>query len=334
MTAVSLGDLAQSFMLRQRNTSLKQDMNRLTIELATGQVANVRQVLAGNVSYLTDIERKLAVLSGYDVATTEATHFTNSMQTVLGRLDALTQTLSSSLLIAGSTAVGASSGDLAAEARHAFESMVGSLNSNVAGRYLFAGTATDRAPLADSDTILNSLKSAMAGAATPADMMAAAQAWFDAPTGYAAVAYQGSADSLAPFTLSQMERLTLDIRATDPGIGKMLRLAAVSALADDPAFGLTVDAQADLHSMTAQDMLAAQGDITALRANVGSAEARIDRVAARHAAEVTSLNFAKTALLEIDPFESATQLEEVQFQLQSLYSVTVRMSQLNLANFL
>jgi flagellar hook-associated protein 3 FlgL len=44
--------------------------------------------------------------------------------------------------------------------------------------------------------------------------------------------------------------------------------------------------------------------------------------------------FAKTGLLEIDPFEAATKLEEVQFQLQSLYSVTVRMSQLSLVKFL
>ncbi|MGJ8626860.1 MAG: flagellin [Sulfitobacter sp.] len=334
MTAVSLGDLAQSFMLRQRNTALKQDMSRLTAELATGQVADVRQVLAGNYSYLTDIERKADILTGYSVATTEATHFASTMQTALEKLDGLTQTLSSSLLIAGTNTVGTSSADIAAEARGALDSMVGTLNTDIAGRYMFAGTATDQSPLVKSDVLIAELKFAMAGATTPADMMAAAEVWFDSPTGYAAVAYQGGTDPLSAFSLSSTETLTLDIRATDPGITKMLRLAAVSALSDDPAFGLAIEAQSELHALTAQDMLATQDNITALRAHVGSVEARIDTVAARNAAESTSLKFAKTALLEVDPFETATQLEEVQFQLQSLYSVTVRMSQLNLVNFL
>lgn len=334
MTAVSLGDLAQSFMLRQRNSALKQDMNRLTKELATGQVADVRQVLSGNYSYLTDIERKTDVLTGYRVATAEASHFASSIQVALGKLDGITQTLSSKLLIAGTSVVGTTSGDIATEARSAFEGMVGALNTDIAGRSLFAGAATDQQALVNSDTLLNELKLAIIGATTPTDIMAAANAWFDAPTGYAALAYQGATEPLAPFTVSQNEKVTLDLRATDPGISKMLRLAAVSALADDPAFGLDVTAQSELHALTAQDILATQDDITALRANVGSVEARIDTIASRNAAEMTSLDFTKSALLDVDPFETATHLEEVQFQLQSLYSVTVRMSQLSLVNFL
>ena len=62
--------------------------------------------------------------------------------------------------------------------------------------------------------------------------------------------------------------------------------------------------------------------------------ARLDRIATRNAAEVTSLTMAKNTLLEADPFEAATKLEEAQFQLQSLYTVTVRSSELSLVNFL
>lgn len=331
MTAVSLGDLAQSFMLRQRNSALKQDMNRLTTELATGQVADVRQVLAGNYSYLTEIERKTSVLSGYRVATSEATHFSGTMQTTLGRLDELTQDLSSSLLTAGTSA---GIVDTASEARNALKGMIGTLNTDIAGRYMFSGTATDQPPLVNAETLLNELQSVISGATTPADVMAAASAWFDSPIGYVAFAYQGATDPLSSFAVSQAESVTLDVRATDPGISKMLRLAAVAALADDPAFGLDVAAQSELYAISGREMLATQNDITALRANVGYVEARIDTIAARNAAEFTTLSFAKAALLEVDPFETATQLEEVQFQLQSLYSVTVRMSQLSLVNFL
>lgn len=331
MTAVSLGDLAQSFMLRQRNSALKQDMNRLTTELATGQVADVRKVLAGNYSYLTDIERKTDALAGYKVATSEVTHFASTMQTSLGRLSGLTETLSSSLLTVRITANAA---DTPAEAKATLQSMISTLNTDIAGRYMFSGTATDQAPLVDAETLLNELRTAIGGASTPADIMAAAETWFAAPTGYAALAYRGASDPLAPFAISQTESVTLDVRATEPSIGKMLRLAAVAALADDPAFGLDAASQTELHTRAGEEMFEAQDDITTLRASVGFTEARIDTVAARNEAELTGLSFAKAALLEVDPFEAATQLEEVQFQLQSLYSVTVRMSQLSLVNFL
>ncbi|WP_420010903.1 hypothetical protein [Tateyamaria sp.] len=59
MSSLSLGDLAQSFMLQRRGADLKAEMSRLNAELTSGQVSDVKAVLAGNVSYLTDIENDL-----------------------------------------------------------------------------------------------------------------------------------------------------------------------------------------------------------------------------------------------------------------------------------
>ncbi len=334
MTVASLGDLAQSFMLRHRNTALKQEMGRLSTELSTGQVADVRQVLAGNSSYLTDIERKLDILSGYAVATTEAAHFSSAMQIALGRFQEIGTDLATSLMVAGMSASSAASAETGSQARGALEALIGTLNTDIAGRRMFGGTATDRPPLADAETLLDALATAIAGATTPATMMSAAETWFDAATGFEATMYLGADSPLAPFALSQSETVTLDTRATDRELRDVLRLTAVAALADDPAFGLDLLAQSQLYGLTGQTLQGAQDDVIAMRARVGTAEARIDQVATRNAAEVTSLGYARTALLAIDPYEAATKLEEVQFQLQSLYSVTVRMSQLSLVNFL
>lgn len=334
MTSLNLGDMSQSFSLRQRNTFLKLEMDRLTTELASGQVADVRQVLAGNYSYLTDIERKMDILGGYSVATTEAGHFSDAMQTSLGQVEDLSVTLSASLLMAGTSAIGVSGSDTVAEARNALEAMVGAFNTDVAGRYLFSGTATDARPLASADDIIDELRTAITGATTPDAMIADATTWFDASTGFAALIYQGSDDALAPFALSQTENVTLDIRATDPKLYDMLKFTALAALADDPAFGLDISGQSELFDKLGQQMLGAKDDIIALRAEVGFVESRIEQIKARNASEVSSLEYARTALLEVDPYETATRLEDVQFQLQSLYSVTVRSAQLSLVNFI
>ena len=334
MAVASLGDLSHSHFLRRRNVALRQQIDRLTTELASGQVADPREVLAGNYSYLADIERRMAVLEGYRVATTEAGLFTGAIQTALGHIGDNGSALASSLMTAGTSAIGFSGSDTVAEARNTLEALIGAMNANTAGRYLFSGTATDQPPLPDAQTILAALRTAVSGASTPADLLAASQAWFDDPAGFGAVLYQGGADALSPYTLSETDRVALDVRAVDPALREVLRLTATAALAGDAAFGFDIAAQSDLFRAAGQQLLIAQDRLIALRAEVGFVEARIERIATRNAAEVTSLTFARLNLLEADPFETATRLEEAQFQLQSLYSVTVRMSQLSLANFL
>ena len=294
----------------------------------------MRNLLIGNYTFLTDAEHKAQVLEGFDVATTEATQFTGTMQFALGRFVEQAQKLASTLIAGGTNSSGTTPKELAAESRSSFSAMIGALNTSSAGRQLFSGTATNQQPMIDADTILADLSAAISGAATPADMIAQATAWFEDPTGFVASAYLGSDDPLTPFLLSDQEKVTLDLRASDPGFFPALRGAAVAAVATDPGFALNGSQQTDLFNLTSQELLQGQSSAVALQARVGFAEARIDLIATRNAAEATSLQFARNALLEVDPYEAATKLEEAQFQLQSLYSVTVRMSQLSLVNYL
>lgn len=334
MMVPTLGDLSQSYSMRQRNVALRTELARYSKELATGQVADVRQVLDGNYTYLTDIERKMDVLAGYAVATTEAGHFANGMQMVITEATDLARDLSSTLITAGTSALGAARPEIAREARTALDTLVDRINTNVSGRFLFSGTATDQPPLPDAQTLLDALSTAIAGAATPGDMIAATQAWFDDPAGYATTVYQGANDAMAPFALSETDRIGIDLRATDPEIKRILSLTAVAALADDAGFGLNAAEKADLFVTAGQSMLAARDGITSLGARVGFVEAHIESIATRNAVEQTSLSYAKAALLEVDPFEAATRLEDVQFNLQSLYAVTVRNAELSLVNFI
>lgn len=334
MTTSSIGDLSQSYMLRQRNSAIKQDIARLTEELATGQTADVRNVLIGNYAFLTDTERKTDVLAGYDVATAEAAQFTEAMQLSLETFGEQLGSLSATLISAGISPSGSNTQLLTTQAKDAFTAMIGTLNSSSAGRQLFSGNTTNQRPMADADAILADLTAAISGATTPADMMAQATAWFDDPAGFLASAYQGSANEMAAFTLSDRENVALDVRASDPELFAGLRGAAVAALATDGTFALSEPAQSELFGLASKELLQGESGVVTLQSRVGFAQARIDTITTRNAAEVTSLQMARNALLEVDPFEAATKLEEAQFQLQSLYSVTVRMSQLSLVNFL
>ncbi|MBD3665526.1 flagellin [Sulfitobacter aestuariivivens] len=334
MNTATSGDLAQAYFLRTRNAGLKQTIQYYTDQLATGQVSDLRGTVAGNYSFLTDVERKTTLLSGFKIATSEATQFTSAMQLALEHFADLSSNLSDTLLTAGGSAAATSTTDVAAQAHAVLDAMLGVLNTDVAGRHLFAGNATDQRPMRDSATLLADLTAAVSGAASPDDVMALATAWFDDPAGFETSMYTGGGAALSAFALSSRENLSIDVRANERGLKQALRNAAVAALANSPAFGFDVTTQGNLFALTGQDLLTGQKGIIDLQSRVGFSEANIDAVVTRNEAELTSLTLAKTALLEADPFDAATKLEEAQFQLQSLYSVTVRMSQLSLVNYL
>jgi flagellar hook-associated protein 3 FlgL len=181
---------------------------------------------------------------------------------------------------------------------------------------------------------MNDLRAVVSGQPTPEDMIAAAQAWFDDPAGFDASIYTGSATSLSAFQLSETEEVSLDIRATDPAIKSLIMNSALAAIASDPAIALDVEGRTELYRKTGLALQSGQDTLTKLRARVGVAQERIEAIETRNESEKTSMQFALGALLQADPFEVATELESVQFQLQSLYAATVRSSQLSLVNFL
>lgn len=334
MSSVSLGDLAQSFMLQRRSVDLRQEMSKLTDELSSGRVNDVRDVLAGNHNYLTGLERQLEVLEGYSVANGEAAYLTGAMQASLDRIQSFAGDLGLDLLLASGGPIGVVAGNPSENARIQLEGIINSLNDDIAGRSLFSGTATDRPPLESADVLIDQLRLAVAGQTTPEDIVTAATAWFDDPLGFDALVYTGGDTALAPFVLSETEIVSLDVRANDPALKNMLMHTALAALADDPALALSVPAQSELFGLTGIGLQSNQDQLTSLRSAIGFTEARIEKISARNQAEATSVEFARNSLLEADPFETATELENVQFRLQSLYSITVRSSQLSLVNFL
>lgn len=334
MASVSLGDLAQNFMLQRRGVALRKEMAQASEELTSGRVADVRQVTAGNFSYLNSVERDLRTLDGYKVVGTEAAQFTEATQLQLERIQEASADLGSSLLSLSFLPAGPQLDQGAAESRAKLETIFASLNADMAGRSLFAGTATDGAALTSVADLLSGLETAIAGAATPAAIRTAAETWFNDPSGFTATVYSGSSDNLASFRMTESEGVGGAVRADDQAIRNILMNVSLSALSDSSTLGYSLTVQAELQSDAGEALVANQQEITGLRGSVGAAQERIETLAARNAAQKTSLEYARDAFLSVDPYDAATRLEDVQFRLQSLYTVTSRMSDLSLVNFL
>jgi len=332
MSSLSVGDMAQSFTLTRSGAAMKTHIQRLSNELVSGLADDTAAHLSGDYGALAGIEASLAQLRGYKSVTTEAGLFTEAMQTALGRITDMTAELSQALLAGASPSGSSRIAALGTEAAQKFESAVSALNTRVADRSLFAGVATTTTPLPTGADLLDTLQSVVAGAISAADVQTALDDWFAAPTGYAA-AYLGG-DALAGVAVAPGEIARVDITAVDPSIRDTLKGLALSALIDRGVLAGSTVGQADLVRRSGEALLTVQTDLGVTTARLGTTQARIDQAAQRNTAETSALNIALSDLLSIDSYEVASRLQQTQVQLETLYTLTSRMSRLNLVNFL
>ena len=334
MSFTSIGDLSQSFQLRRDNARLKEGLQRLTAELSTGRIADLRAASGGDLRPLASVERSVSLLASVRTSNAEAALFAEVAQTALSDVQSGAETLSATALLARTSAVPAQIDAVGREAVQQFEAAVARLNMQAAGRTIFAGLATDGPALRPGSEILDTLETVVAGAATAADVGAALDAWFAPGGGYETLAYAGSPDPLRPFRVSPGESVDLPVTALAPAIRDTLRGLAMSALLDRGVLGGDVAERAALAGASGESLIAARDGLVTLRGQVGDAEAAIERSRVRNESERAAAERARATIVEADPFQAATELQALQGQLETLYAITARLSGLSLTNFL
>lgn len=334
MTGISFGDTALTFSLQRSGVTLKKQLQDLSKELATQQVSDVRSVLGGNVAYIADIERDLKTVESYKIASREASQFTSAVQLALEKFQTTAGELADPLLSLSNTPSETLVSVNANEARNRLGGMISSLNSDLGGRTLFSGIATKSGALRDADTLLAALETEITGATTPADAISAAQAWFDDPSGFEATIYTGSTTDLQPMLIAEGEEVSVAVKANQSELKDAIRDVALAALADSAALSMNSLDRKEMLTTIGRTLRSGQDDLVALRAQVGTVEARLEAVNVRNSSRGAALEQAKRDFLSVDPFETATKIEDVRFRLESMYSVTARLAGLSLTGYL
>lgn len=334
MPANSIGDLANTFLIRRQTAGLKADLTRLGAELTTGRKADLGQALAGDFGPYAGIERALRSIAAYKTANSEAAGMLSAAQLSLENVQNMGRDLGPALLTASSardaTLISATSGD----ARSKFSAVVATLNTSVANRTLFGGAATDRPALATGDEMMAELVLATSGETTASGIAAVVDAWFDDPGGgFETMGYLGSDNDMGPLQIAEGETVATDVRADDPVMRDTLKAYAIGGLIAEGALDGDVDEQAELITAAAERMLSAEDELTDLRARIGAVEARVEDAEVRNSAEAAAYDLARTELLEADPYETATRFEAVYGQIETLYTATAKIASLNFTDY-
>lgn len=334
MSFTTIGDLSQSFQLRQDNARLKASLQRLTAELSSGRTTDLRGATKGDLRPLAALDRSVSLLTTFRSANAEAALFTEVAQSALASVESSAGTLSATALLARTSAVPAQLDALGRDGTQAFEAAISRLNTQAAGRTVFAGLATDGPALRAAADILAALQTATATATTAADVRTTLDAWFAPGGGFDTVAYAGSADPLRPFGVSPAESVDMPVTAAAPEVRATLKGMAMAALLDRGVLAGNTSERTALAGAAGEALIAARDGLVGLRAVVGDAEGAIERARVRNEAELSAAELARARIVEADPFRAATDLEAVQGQLETLYAITSRLSRLSLTSFL
>jgi flagellar hook-associated protein 3 FlgL len=330
LNAPRLGDMAQSLMLRSHAARLRADLADRSQEVTTGRTADLVRHLGGDTARLAALERDLALTAPLRRLQAEAASLAAAMQAALESVQSRLEPLGKTLANAASGGVPAEIAAAAGEARDAFGAAVAALNTSAGGRSLFAGAAVAGPAVAPADDMLDDLRAAIGGETDGATIAGIVRGWFAPGGGFETSGYLGATDAAAAIPLGQAETVALDLRADDPILRDALAAAALGALAADRALDLPEATSRALFDAAAAGLMAVRDPMTELRAALGAQEARIERAGARLQTQHSGAELARAALVGVDEYEAATQVEALGHKLESLYAVTVRLSRLTL----
>jgi len=338
MKYISIGDMSQTYLLRRHNTQLKATMSRLSDEMVTGISKDLGAAVGGDFTALSAIDHTIARSSAYAQIATETDLLAGTQQDALELIQGHAYQIGATLVSAASTSSPAMVSSGARDAKERFGSIIGALNVSVAGRYAFSGNTTDARPVADASEIIDGLTVAIAGLGDAASIEAAVDEWFDvAPgggVGYRETAYLGSDTALAPVQLSETDSAQITITAEDQTIRNMLKGFALATLIADNKVPDDAELRSTLIQSAGEKIVTADAEMATLRSQLGTVESIISDARTRNSAQKSSLDIAKVELIGVDAYEAATALEAVQSQIETLYTLTSRISKLSLTDYL
>ena len=335
MNVQSFGDMAQYLFLRHRSVELNKTLDTLTKEMSTGIASNLPERLGGDLGFVVDLERSISKMDSYKVAAQEAGLFASTAQSYLERINDNALNLGSDILALSSTSNDTTTQEMATQSANFLTETIANLNGKLSGRSLFAGTDTSSTPLESADTMMTALIAEVGALTDVDDIVQAVENWFNDPAGFDAIMYNGSTNNMSAVRIGANEEVNFALRADDDRLKQAMQSFALGALASSDSLShlSTVESSA-LIKRAGTELMNAQSELTDVQSDLGFIQARIEETQTRNTAALTSMGTTLNDLILADPAETASRVEEVQFQLEALYSITVRSSQLNLLNYM
>ncbi len=343
-TSFMVSETLRTSVLRAQSALLKAQT-----EMGSGRVADAGLALGAGTGQLVSFGRQSGMLQAILDANGLVSSRLEASQAALQGASKTASGFQDALVAA--RAGNASPGVVAAQARDALRALAGALGTTFRGEHVFGGVNTGVPPLADyfgpSGSNARSAVGTAFSAAFGMTRSDPAVASLDAASvrqfldgafsslfddaGWKSD-WSRAADEPLRSMIAVGEAVDVSVGANEPALRKLAM--AYTMLADLGAGGMNESAyQAVLDKATATMGEAFQG-LTALQAGLGLTLARVQAASERITVQQGILAKATGAMVDVDPYEAASRVNELRTQLETAYALTKRLQDLSLVKFL
>lgn len=335
MPSFPLSDLSMSLALQRQSRDIREALNEAGYEMTTGLSADIVAATEGNVEQIFGIDRRLTLLAQNAIGLSRAENRASTMQVSLG----IAQDAGGEIGLNLSAAV--SRGDLlaadqfAAAAEQALDATIGALNTSFGGRFLFSGAAEGQKPMASGTTIIDDVRALIDAAPDATTALADVDAYFDDPGGaFETTIYNGATEDAPGVLTPDGDRIDFMVRADAQPLRDLVKGLAVAASFNSTTFSGVNAAKAEVYRSSSGTIENARQDIVDMRAVLGIDEENIARTQAYIETQTSALQIARNEAAGVDQYDAATRFAALENQLEAAFTVTARISNLNLTNFL
>ena len=332
MSTNGFPDVLQFARLSRGITDLRQRSETLRTELVTGRVADPVRSLGRQVGGANLLRAAIDENGRDQVLAQRALSRASIVQLALGQVNRVGADIGADLL--GSISLSDEPGVRvnAERARGALNEAVSLFNQRFEGRALFAGDAVDGTALAGGDQIIADVDAIISAAPDADAARTALDDYFNDPNGGFFTSIYVGGDGNAPRAESENGALVdYTVRADAEPIRNLLRSYAEIAAAGT---GPQSEDRDTILNEAASRLLTAGNAISELAAQIGVSEERLQNRVESLELEANAINAAFNDLTAVDQFEVASELQQIEAQLQASFVLTSRISSLSLVNFL
>jgi flagellar hook-associated protein 3 FlgL len=349
MKADTVSTLAGHEILRTAMARNQTRMNQTLQEFSTGRHADVGRTLGTRTAAVLDMRHiigDLTALTGTNAIVS------SRLEDAQAALDGVRQLATGFIDTAISVRQsGVDPALLAADAKSRLGSIFDMLSVTSNGTYIFSGTNSSVTPLDDYlSEPPGPARSAVIAAFTaefgfpPDDPQASTitpaqlEAYLDGP--FASLFddpqwgtnFSSATDGVMRDRISHTEEIDSSASANDSGIRKLFYAMALAI--DGGAEQMSADTRAVLSTRIIESSNAAVYDIVRQQSEIGMAQERLTQANERISIETQAFERRVSSAEEVDPYEVAERLGLLMSRIEASYSVTARLQQLSLMNYL
>jgi flagellar hook-associated protein 3 FlgL len=349
--------------MRQTMRSTQNQLTQVSQEATTGVYADIGLALGGNTAQSVDLNQEISRIAANTSSNSIVNGRLTTSQQALSAMSTQAQDMLNQLVALRGDADSSSISTSQQIATSSLQSFISSGNTMQNGEYIFAGISTDKQPMTDMSSsvqsaIQNNLQQYAAANGTSVDKLTGDQ-MNDFVTNYVAPMFTEDSPSLPsgasspPFTdistlgwssWSQASSTNISSRitstetitsSTNTDEGGMRYLAMASMLTTSlTGQGLSSDALNAVSDQAISYTRQGIDGLTQQQSSLGLSQSRVSKANDALSAQKDIIQNRIIDLTGVDKTEASTQINLLQTQLETAYTIVGKIQQLSLVNYL